>query len=95
MGARMAMIAVGVKIDQERIVQTLQEAGEKLDSTESEVVLDFSSVRRLDPGGLRAIEDFADTADDKTVKVVLQGVNVDVYKVFKLVKLAPRFSFVA
>ena len=33
-------------------------------------------------------------ADAKTVKVVLRGVNVDVYKVLKLVKLTPRFSFV-
>jgi hypothetical protein len=29
------------------------------------------------------------------VKVVLRGVNVGVYKVLKLVKLASRFSFVS
>ena len=34
-------------------------------------------------------------ADEKGVKVVLRGVNVDVYKVLKLVKLASRFSFLA
>jgi len=59
------------------------------------VVLDFSSVRRVDPSAVRAMEGFADTADDKAVKVALRGVNVDVYKVLKLVKLASRFSFVS
>ena len=44
----MAMMAVWLKIDEERVVQALQEAGEKLDSAEGEVMLDFSSVRRID-----------------------------------------------
>ena len=89
------MIAVWLKVDEERIVQALHEAEEKLDSVEGEVALDFSSVRRIDPGALRAIEEFADIADDKGVKVVLRGVDVGVYKVLKLVKLASRFSFVS
>jgi len=89
------MMAVWLKIDEERVVQALQEAGEKLDSVEGEVVLDFSSVRRVDPSAVRAMEGFADTADDKAVKVALRGFNVDVYKVLKLVKLASRFSFVS
>jgi anti-anti-sigma regulatory factor len=91
----MAMIAVWLKIDEERVVQALQEAGEKLDSVEGEVALDFSSVRRIDPSSIRALEEFAGMADDKGVKVVLRGVNVGVYKVLKLVKLRSRFSFVA
>jgi anti-anti-sigma regulatory factor len=95
MVVRMAMIAVWLKIDEERVVQALQEAGEKLESVEGEVALDFSSVRRIDPSALRALEEFADIADDKDVKVVLRGVNVAVYKVFKLVKLTSRFSFVS
>jgi anti-anti-sigma regulatory factor len=90
----MAMIAVWLKIDEERVVQELQEAAEKLGSAEDEVVLDFSSVRRIDPSVLQAIEEFAGKADDKGVKVVLRGVNVDVYKVLTLVKLTSRFSFV-
>jgi len=89
------MIAVWLKIDEERIVQALQEAGEKLDSVEGEVALDFSSVRRIDPSALSALEEFAGLADDKGVKVVLRGVNVGVYKVLKLVKLTSRFSFVS
>lgn len=75
------------------MAQGLQDAREKLDCAEGQVVLDFSSVRRIDPSALRALEEFAGTADDKDVKVVLRGVNVDIYKVLKLVRLAPRFSF--
>jgi anti-anti-sigma regulatory factor len=95
MVVRMAMIAVWLKIDEEHVVQALQEAGEKLDSVEGEVALDFSSVRRIDPRAIRALEELAGIADDKGVKVVLRGVNVGVYKVLKLVKLGSRFSFVA
>jgi anti-anti-sigma regulatory factor len=95
MVARMATIAVWLKIDEERVVQALQEAAEKLDSVEGEVALDFSSVSRIDSSALRALEEFAGLADDKGVKVVLRGVNVSVYKVLKLVKLTSRFSFVS
>ena len=90
----MAMIAVFLNIDEERIVAALQEAGGNLDRTQGEAVLDFSSVRRVDSSGLRALEEFARIADEKAVKVVLRGVNVDVYKVLKLIKLTQRFSFV-
>jgi anti-anti-sigma regulatory factor len=94
MVVRMAMIDVGFKIDEERIVQALQEAGEKLNRADGEVVLDFSSVRRIDASALRALEEFSSITDDKGVKAVLRGVNVNVYKVLKLVKLGSRFSFV-
>jgi len=90
----MAMIDVWHKIEEASVVRALKEAGEKLDSTEGEVVLDFSSVIRIDASGLIAIEEFANKADDKGVKVALRGVNVSVYKVLKLMKLASRFSFV-
>ena len=39
------------------------------------------------------MEQLASLADDKAVKIGLRGVNVDIYKVLKLVKLAPRFCF--
>jgi len=89
----MAMIAVWLKVDEDRAVQALQDAGDKLDNADGEVVLDFSSVRRIDPSAVRAMEKLAAIADAKTVKVVLRGVNVEIYKVLKLVKLARRFSF--
>jgi len=90
----MAMIAAWLKIDEERVAQELQEAAEKLDSVEDGVVLDFSSVRRIEPSVLRAMEEFAGKADNKGVKVLLRGVNVDVYRVLTLVRLTSRFSFV-
>ena len=90
----MAMIAVWLKIDEDRVVEALKEAEGKLDGVEREVVLDFSSVRRIDPSAVREIEEFARIADGKGIEVALRGVNVGVYKVLKLVKLASRFSFV-
>jgi len=90
----MSLMAVWLKVDEERVVQALQEAGEKLDTAEGELMLDFSSVLRIDVSGLMALEQFAGRADDKGVKVALRGVNVSVYKVLKLVKLTARLSFV-
>ena len=87
------MISVLLKIDEERVVDALREAADKLDSSDGEVVLDFSSVRKIAPSAIQALENLASVANNKSVKVVLRGVNVDVYKVLKLVKLAPRFSF--
>jgi anti-anti-sigma regulatory factor len=49
-------------------------------------------VYRIDSGALRALEAVADAGDGKGSKVVLRGVNIDIYKVLKLVKLAPRFT---
>jgi anti-anti-sigma regulatory factor len=89
----MATNAVFLNIDETRVVAALCEAGEKLDGTEGEAVLDFSSVRRIDSAGVRAFEELARVADEKNVKVVLRGVSVDVYKVLKLIKLTGRFSF--
>jgi anti-anti-sigma regulatory factor len=88
----MAMNTVWL-IEEERAVQALQDAGDKLDRADGEVVMDFSTVRRIDTSVLNALEEFANKADEKAVKVALHGVNVDVYKVLKLVKLAQRFTF--
>jgi anti-anti-sigma regulatory factor len=90
----MPMMAVWMKVDGGRIAQSLEEAHEKLETTEGDVVLDFCSVGRMDAESLKAMERFAAAAEQKKVKVALRGVNVDAYKVLKLVKLAPRFSFV-
>jgi anti-anti-sigma regulatory factor len=64
-----------------------------MDSANSRLVLDFSSVSRIDPSALRALEELAGIADEKAVTLELRGVSVDVYKVLKLAKLAPRFRF--
>ena len=89
----MAMIAMWLKVEEDRAQQALQAAEEKLNGSEGEVVLDFSSVRRVDLEILRAMEKLAGAADGKNVRVVLRGVNVDIYKVLKIVKLTRRFSF--
>jgi anti-anti-sigma regulatory factor len=89
----MTTIAAWLKIDPEHVVHALEDAGEKLDSTEGELVLDFSAVRRLDAPGLKQLEELASAADLKNVQVALRGVNIDIYKVLKLVKLTSRFSF--
>ena len=91
----MATIAVMFKIDGERVVPALQQAGEKLDTANGLLVLDFCAVRRLDPAGLSAMEELAGLADGRGVKLTLRGVNIDVYKVLKLARLAPRFSFLS
>jgi anti-anti-sigma factor len=89
----MAMTAVFLNIDETRVVAALCEACEKLDGTEGEAILDFSPVRRIDSAGVRALVELARKAAEKNVKVVLRGVDVDVYKVLKLTKLTHRFSF--
>ncbi len=91
----MTITPVWLEMDGERVGDALQETHEKMNGGEGDVFLDFSSVRRIDPSALKAMEILAGRADEKAVKVVLRGVNVDIYKVLKLVKLAPRFSFVA
>jgi anti-anti-sigma regulatory factor len=87
-------VAVMNKIDEARLAETFEKAAKRLDMAGGEMVLDFSSVRRVDANALRAMEGFLALADEKSVKVLLRGVNVDVYKVLKLVKLASRFTCV-
>jgi len=89
----MPINAVWFKVDGDSVVPALQLAAEKLDSAAGEVVLDFTSVGRIDTSALKALEKLAGIADGKGVKVALCGVNVDAYKVLKLMKLTPRFSF--
>jgi len=88
--------AVCIKLDPERVADALrQEAVEKVNSAEGQVVLDFSSVLRIDPNVVRAMGELADLAGGRSVKVVLRAVNTDIYKVLKLVRLTERFSFLS
>jgi anti-anti-sigma regulatory factor len=89
----MAKDTVLLKIDGGDVVQALQDALGKLGGAQGEVVLDFSSVLRIVPSALKAMENFAITVNGNSSKVVLRGVNIDVYRVLKLMKLATRFSF--
>ncbi len=89
----MATSAVLLKLSDEGVVAALHAIREKLERTDGELVLDFSSVRRVDAAVLRALEELAQAADENAVGLTLRSVSVDVYKVLKLVKLAPRFGF--
>jgi anti-anti-sigma regulatory factor len=90
----MTIDAEWIKIDPERILCVLrQEAVEKINSGPGEVILDFSSVLRVDSNVVGAMEELAGLAEERSVKVALRGVNLDVYKVLKLLRLTERFSF--
>ena len=89
----MATMAVWTKIDEIKVVASLEEAANKLDSVDGDLTLDFSSVRRIEPAAIKALESLAKKAEQKGVKVGLQGVTVEIYRVLKQVKLARRFSF--
>jgi len=91
----MATISEWIKVDGEHVARELQESCETLHAANGEVVLDLSAVRRIDPAAISGFDKLAARADEKGVKVVLRGVNVEIYKVLKLVKLAPRFSFIS
>ena len=88
----MATVAEWLKIDGDNVRESLQLAGEKLNHAEGEFVLDFSAVSRINSVGLAALAKLAAQADEKAVKLILRGVNVDIYKVLKLARLSPRFT---
>ena len=90
-----ATMAMRFRLEQERISPILEEAAQSLEKTGAELNLDFSSVRRLDPNAIRALEKLAQRAESKGVKVRLREVNVDVYKVLKLVRLTTKLEFPA
>ena len=82
-----------LKIEGACVAASLREARQKLNGVTGEVVLDFSSVSRLDPEALQALRELAALTDAGAVTLALRGATVEVYKVLKLVKLASRFSF--
>ena len=81
------------KLDVDEVARELEGVRAHLDHEGKEIVLDFSAVHRIDPKALRGMHDLACAAEQKSVKVSLLGVNVEIYKVLKLVSLAPRFNF--
>jgi anti-anti-sigma regulatory factor len=83
-----------VNIDQQRLTAALDQALKNLDRADKEVLLDFSSVRRVSAADVHRLEQFAHAADAKKVKVLLRGVNVDIYKTLKLTRLARELWFV-
>lgn len=89
----MPVQSVLLEMDKAHLAAALQRAIEMLNGGDSEAVLDFSTVDRVDPSELRLIEKLAALAGEKSVKIGLRGVNVRVYKALKLANLTERFSF--
>ena len=89
----MAIVAEWIKIDSEHVLESMEVARKKLSSGENEAVLDFSSVRRLDAAALRRLNELSEIASDKSARIALRGVTVDVYRVLKAAKIAANFFF--
>ena len=84
-----------VTLEEKQLVPVLQDLAQKLERAGSELVLDFSAVGWIDSQAVLAIDELSQKAGEKSVRIVLRGVNVDVYKVLKLVRLTPKLSFAA
>jgi len=84
-----------VMLEEKQLVPVLHDLSQKLDRAGTELVLDFSVVHGIDSQVIGAMDELAQKADEKSIRIVLRNVNVDVYKVLKLVKLTPRFAFAA
>jgi anti-anti-sigma regulatory factor len=72
-----------------------KDAVEKLQSAEGELVLNFSSVVRIDSRAALAMEQLADLATQRSRKIELRAVNTTTYRALKLMKLARRFTVVS
>lgn len=81
-----------VSIDGRRVENSLRDAALQLDRN-SEIVLDFSSVRRIAPRALEDLQTLADLAREKAITIVLRGINIDLYRTLKLLDLTRHFSF--
>ena len=88
----MPTIAV-IRIQGNLLQDAVESARIKLDEGESQVVMDFSLVRRLDSRLLASISDLAVIAKAKDNSIILHAVNVEVYKALKLARLTSPFSF--
>jgi anti-anti-sigma regulatory factor len=80
-------------VDGERVTEGLQAVAKNLEGAGPEALLDFFFVQGIDQSGLCALEDLANAAEQKKVKIVLRGINVEIYKVMKLARLTERFAF--
>ncbi len=89
----MAMISEWVKIDAVRMAESLNSAGERLSSADGELVLDFSSIQRIDGGAISSLHKLSQSAEQKNVRLVLRGTNIDIYRVLKLARMDTHFTF--
>ncbi|HTZ84784.1 MAG TPA: STAS domain-containing protein [Candidatus Acidoferrales bacterium] len=80
-------------VEENSLISLLEKAKQEPNNTRTDLVLDCSTVHRIDAADLRALEDFAQFATEKELNVILRGVRVDLYKVLKLIGLTNYFSF--
>lgn len=81
-------------IDGEHVAQQVIDIRAKLAAEGPEVLLDFFLAQSLDPAGIQALEELAGAADIENAKIVLRGVNIEMYKVLKLAGLSDKFTFI-
>ncbi len=92
----MTVEAVLIKVEEnDHLAEVLDRAARQLDNAGDELLLDFSSVLRIDSRGLQALEELVALADEKSAKISVRGVNISIYKVLKLMKVANRLLFVS
>jgi anti-anti-sigma regulatory factor len=83
------------RVDAADPASSLAEALANADRQEesSELLLDFTGVRRVDTASVRSLAGVADTAAARSIKLTARAVTIEVYKVLKLAGLAERMSF--
>jgi ABC-type transporter Mla MlaB component len=86
-------VSLLLKMNESTAASALLENRTRLDAWAGEVILDFSAMRRIDAATTSALQEFSDVAHGQGVRVVLRSVNVDIYKVLKLMKLTAPLSF--
>ena len=83
-----------IRVDGRNAAHSLVEALKALPDTEgADVVLDLSSVARVDTVAVSALGDLATAAAERKLQLTLHGVTVDVYRVLTLTGLAAKFRF--
>jgi anti-anti-sigma regulatory factor len=83
-----------LKLEKGTAAAALQDARAGFEGAPGEAVVDVSAIQRMDAGAVEALDALVSEAEGKAIKVILSGVNPEIYRVLKLVKLAPRVSFV-
>ena len=83
------------RVDAGDVTRSLGQAHAAVEQQEasSELLLDFTAVRRLDAAAVRALREVWAVAAGRDVKLTARAVPVDVYKVLKLAGIADRISF--
>ena len=81
-----------LEIDPDRVAHMLRQEAVELLGSGSEVVLDFSAVRRIEANGVAALEELLELTESRSVRIRLESVDTNVYKVLRLVNLSQRFA---